>query len=194
MRGIDDTDLKILDLLLEDARRPYSEIADEVGLSPPAVSDRIDRLKEIGVVRRFTVDLDRSLLDEGVRVLVDLYLEANADTRDAADVLRAFDETDDLYTTADSRVVFTATTSPERVSEIASSVEGIEDYEVSLLIDTASSPGVGDATLALSCDECGNTVTSEGESVTIDGDTYHFCCPSCESSFEERYERLREGA
>ena len=40
MRDIDDTDRELLRLLLEDARRPYSELAEAVDLSPPAVSDR----------------------------------------------------------------------------------------------------------------------------------------------------------
>ena len=47
MRGLDETDEEILDILLDDGRKPYSEIAEAVGLSAPAVSDRIDRLREI---------------------------------------------------------------------------------------------------------------------------------------------------
>ena len=48
MRDLDETDLEILQLLLSNARRPYSDIADVVGLSPPAVSDRVSRLQETG--------------------------------------------------------------------------------------------------------------------------------------------------
>jgi DNA-binding Lrp family transcriptional regulator len=47
MRDLDETDLEILQLLLSDARRPYSDIAETVGLSAPAVSDRVSRLREI---------------------------------------------------------------------------------------------------------------------------------------------------
>jgi len=46
MRGFDDTDRELLALLQEDARCPYSELADAVGLLAPAVSDRIERLQE----------------------------------------------------------------------------------------------------------------------------------------------------
>ncbi|MFC6725497.1 Lrp/AsnC family transcriptional regulator, partial [Halobium palmae] len=60
MRDLDDTDREILRLLLANARRPYSDIAEHVGLSAPAVSDRVERLQELGVVRGFTLDLDRS--------------------------------------------------------------------------------------------------------------------------------------
>jgi len=46
---------------------------------------------------------------------------------------------------------------------------------------------------ALTCAECSNTVDSEGETARIDGEVYHFCCPSCLSQFRERYQRLEEG-
>ena len=45
MRELDETDVQILSLLAEDARRPYSDIGETVGLSGPAVSDRVTRLR-----------------------------------------------------------------------------------------------------------------------------------------------------
>jgi hypothetical protein len=53
---------------------------------------------------------------------------------------------------------------------------------------------LGEATLGLECAECGNTVTSEGVTATLDGERYEFCCGSCEARFVERYEELKEGA
>lgn len=51
MSKLDQKDIEILQLLQEDARRPYSEIANKVDLSPPTISDRVERLKEHGVVK-----------------------------------------------------------------------------------------------------------------------------------------------
>ncbi|MFB6184627.1 MAG: AsnC family transcriptional regulator [Haloarculaceae archaeon] len=196
MRGLDDTDREILDLLLADARRPYSDIADRVGLSPPAVSDRVDRLREMGLVRRFTVDLDRSKLRGGVPVLVELALRPGerAATREA---LGNADRVEHVFATVDDRLVFTATVPDGDVSTVLSTTldaDVIESYNVRLLADQAWDPGVGAAELAPECDECGNTVTSEGETATLDGDRYEFCCSSCKSRFVDRYEELREGA
>jgi len=42
--------------------------------------------------------------------------------------------------------------------------------------------------------ECGNGVTDEGETRTLDGDRYHFCCESCEARFVDRYEQFEEAA
>lgn len=196
MRGLDETDREILDILLEDGRSSYSDIAAAVDLSPPAVSDRIDRLQEIGVVRRFTVDIDRSILEEGVPVLVDLRVRPGR-AEAVADALSAADAVEHVFRTADERVVATTTVPDGDVrGMLADAVEmdALDGYDVDLLADTAWSPRMADAEFAPECAECGNTVDAEGETADLDGSTYHFCCPSCESQFVERYEELREGA
>ncbi len=196
MRGLDDTDRRILELLLEDGRRPYREIADVVDLSPPAVSDRVDRLREIGLIRRFTVDLDRSLLQEGVSVLVTVHARAGT-ADDAVAALDGEDAVEYCFRTVDDRVVFTATVQEEEIgSFIADRLDlgDVRDYEVRLLADAEWTPGVRSAQFAPSCAECGNTVDSEGESERLDGEVYHFCCGSCRENFVSQYERLQEGA
>lgn len=52
-----DTDRAILALLRMDARRTVSEIASLVGVSRTTVKDRIDIMRERGVIRRFTVEV-----------------------------------------------------------------------------------------------------------------------------------------
>ena len=70
MRDLDETGLEILELLLSNARRPYSDVAEGLSLSTPAVSDRIERLQEMDIIERFTLDIDRSQLRKGIPVLV----------------------------------------------------------------------------------------------------------------------------
>jgi DNA-binding Lrp family transcriptional regulator/YHS domain-containing protein len=196
MRELDETDLEILQLLVADARRPYKEIADAVGLSPPTVSDRIDRLREIGVVERFTVDVDRSLLSEGVAVLVDLHVEPGR-VSSVRDGVEGIEGVEHVFVTADGHVVFHARLQDGAVEPLLDDVldtDDIREYEVRLLADSAWHPDPRGVEFALECDECGNSVTSEGESARIDGDLYQFCCSSCKSRFEEQYEELKEAA
>ncbi len=196
MRGLDDTDREIIRLLAEDARRPYSDIAEAVDLSAPAVSDRVDRLREMGLLRRFTVDLDRSLLREGVPVLVTLTARPGT----AADLGEALSDTDaveSVFRTVDDRLVCTAVVpeaDPEGVLGDALDGEEVREYDVRLLADREWTPRVGSAEFAPTCVECGNTVTREGETERLDGDVYHFCCGSCRAAFVEQYERIQEGA
>jgi DNA-binding Lrp family transcriptional regulator len=104
MHERDDTDAEILRLLVEDARRPYSDIADVVDLSAPAVRDRIERLREVGIIRRFTVDVDRSQLRAGVPVLIDVAVVPSAVER-VRTALEAADGVEHVFVTADAHVV-----------------------------------------------------------------------------------------
>lgn len=196
MRGLDDTDRQILDILLTDGRCPYSEIADAVDLSPPAVSDRIDRLQNLGIVRRFTVDLDRSVLREGVPVLIDLQVRPGR-AEGVAAALSDADPVEHVFATADERIVVTATVDDGDVSGLLRETVDmgvLTGYDVDLLDDTTWSPAMDGAEFAPECAECGNTVDAEGETRELDGTHYHFCCSSCESRFVEQYEELRDGA
>jgi DNA-binding Lrp family transcriptional regulator len=196
MRDLDDTDREILRLLLADARRPYSDIAERVDLSPPAVSDRVDRLRDLGIIERFTLDLDRSKLRAGTPVLVDLTVDPGA-VESVVAAIEGTEAVEHVFRTADARVVFTAVVDGADVTDVlGTSVDpgAIREYEVDLLADSAWQPSLGEVELAGECAECGNTVTSEGETATLDGKRYEFCCPSCRSSFVEQYETLRENA
>jgi len=194
MRDLDDTDRTILGLLLDDARRSWRDIAGAVDLSPPAVADRVERLQDLGVVRGFTVDIDRSKLREGMPLLVTV--EAVPGTGSVvAEALLDADAVEHVFATADERVVFTAVVDDGVVRGLLAEHVDLSDvraFDVSPLRDRAWNPSVEQVELGLTCDECGNTVTSEGESVRLDGDRYHFCCASCRDSFVDMYENLRE--
>lgn len=107
MRDLDETDMEILTLLGEDARRPFSEIADEVGLSGPAVSDRVSRLQETGVINRFTVDVDRSQLQAGIPVFIQVDV-TNGDVDDFTDQIGSAEAVEYVFVTADGEIWFYA--------------------------------------------------------------------------------------
>ena len=196
MSALDETDVRILELLVEDARRPYSDIAESVDLSPPAVSDRVERLRESGVIRRFTVDLDRSQLRAGVPVLVTLELPSDVVEAVRDDVVGA-EPVEHVFVTAEGDVVFHARLRADAVREQLDrlvDLSRVDDYEVTVVGNVEWSPALGGAEFALSCAECGNTVTSEGRSERFDGERYHFCCPSCLAQFRERYEQFEADA
>jgi len=55
---IDELDLKILKLLEEDGRLTFMEIAKKLRLSESTIRKRVQALKENGVIKRFTVEID----------------------------------------------------------------------------------------------------------------------------------------
>jgi Lrp/AsnC family transcriptional regulator for asnA, asnC and gidA len=66
----DPTDLQILVLLLRDARRSVRGISAEVGMSAPAVAERIARLERQGVIRGYRAEIDWGRMGYGLLVYV----------------------------------------------------------------------------------------------------------------------------
>ncbi len=56
---LDHTARRILQLLAADGRASYQAVADEIGLSRPAVMERVKRLEEAGFIRGYHARLDR---------------------------------------------------------------------------------------------------------------------------------------
>ncbi len=56
--GLDRIDRRILQLLREDGRMSHASIAKQVGLSSPAVHDRVRKLEQQGVIAGYSVILD----------------------------------------------------------------------------------------------------------------------------------------
>lgn len=67
---LDDIDRRILEALLRDARISLKDLAAQVGLSSPSVSERLRRLEERGVIRAFTVEIDPQALGYPLQAIV----------------------------------------------------------------------------------------------------------------------------
>lgn len=199
MRTLDETDFEILRLLTEDARRPYREIADAVDLSSPSVSDRVSRLQDMGIIRRFTLDLDRSKLRGGVPVLVELSIQPDA-VDEIRDMLALTDGVEHVFTASDPRVFFQSRLPNANVRTFLTDTfdteewEAITDYEVVVLTSADWTPQVSGTDLAVICAQCGNEVSEDGETLRLDGDLYYLCCPSCLEQFKSRYDQFSANA
>lgn len=75
----DKFDLAILRELLADSRRTLQEIGDAVKLSPTTCWSRIKRMQAEGVIRKYSVEIDRSLLGYKETVVVQLTLASHTD-------------------------------------------------------------------------------------------------------------------
>lgn len=67
---LDGTDRQIIDILLRDGRTPASQVADQIGLSRPAVSERIEKLERQGVIRGTTVVVPPEVLGRPVTAFI----------------------------------------------------------------------------------------------------------------------------
>ena len=69
----DAIDRQIVALLSENARLPYPAIAEQVGLSAPAVKRRIDRLVADGTITAFTVAVDPEAVGASTEAFIEVF-------------------------------------------------------------------------------------------------------------------------
>lgn len=67
---IDDMDARILEILEEDGRTPAARIAEKVGLSRPAVAERITKMEASGVILGVTAVVDPEKRGLGITAFV----------------------------------------------------------------------------------------------------------------------------
>ena len=70
--SLDDTDWGLLMALQQDARLSFAELGRRVGLSPPAVTERLRRMEDTGVLVGYRAMVAPKAIGLDLRVLIDL--------------------------------------------------------------------------------------------------------------------------
>ncbi|MEM6842810.1 MAG: Lrp/AsnC family transcriptional regulator [Bacteroidota bacterium] len=78
---MDKLNQKILKNLQENARISVSEISKKVGLTAPAVAERIRRMEESGVIRSYQVELNYEKLGYSLQAFVTMRIYAGQNQR-----------------------------------------------------------------------------------------------------------------
>ena len=77
MINLDSIDKKILMLLSQDGRKPASAIAEKVGLSVPATTDRIKKLQDSGVIIGFKPIISGKKINLDITAFITVYSESS---------------------------------------------------------------------------------------------------------------------
>ena len=85
--GLDATNLRLLAELQEDARLSLAELGRRVGLSSPAVAERLARLEQDGVILGYRAEIDPRALGYALGVVIRIR-PAPRELRKVADVAR----------------------------------------------------------------------------------------------------------
>jgi Lrp/AsnC family transcriptional regulator for asnA, asnC and gidA len=73
MLKIDDLDHQILKILEEDSRISYRQLGQKLGIEESTARKRVVRLKEKGVIERFTIDVSDSTLGRTITAFITVY-------------------------------------------------------------------------------------------------------------------------
>ncbi|MEC5162771.1 Lrp/AsnC family transcriptional regulator, leucine-responsive regulatory protein [Janthinobacterium sp. CG_23.3] len=132
---LDAYDRKILALLQDDARLGYSEIGRRIHLTAPAVTERVRRLQEAGVIEGFTARLNLRALGYSFEAFVNVTVESH----DALDAwAAAHPEVLALHTTTGSHcaLIRLAVTAPEHLQALIKSLGEIGKTTTSIVLSS----------------------------------------------------------
>jgi Lrp/AsnC family leucine-responsive transcriptional regulator len=94
---VDVIDRQLVELLRANARLSYAELARQVGLSAPAVHERVGKLEATGVLRGYHADVDPEAVGLGVTALIGIVQDSTGDIDDLQNTMREMPEIESCY-------------------------------------------------------------------------------------------------
>ncbi|MFJ3909919.1 DNA-binding Lrp family transcriptional regulator [Streptomyces sp. 2132.2] len=136
---MDDIDRALVRRLQQDAGQSYAALGTAVGLSAGATHERVRKLRERGVIRRTTVEVDPAAVGSGVLAYV--MVDSNAWMGDSKEAFEAIAEIQEAHIIAGSASVLvkvrTATTAQlQDVLRRLYAVEGVSGTHATVVLDT----------------------------------------------------------
>lgn len=195
--NIDRTDLGLLELLLEDGRLSFNELARHLNISTPTVSTRLKQLEELGIIQGFAIRLDHDRLDQ---LTVLATLEPQPDSLDALVAeLQENEMVREIYSLDGGMLQLKATlpggADIRVLLDALEHRELVKSYRWSVILKTHKelprgyiNPGT---TLNQACDYCKSPIQGEAFKQKLDDRARYFCCPICQREYVKRREKLK---
>ncbi|MHA1209653.1 MAG: Lrp/AsnC family transcriptional regulator [Candidatus Freyarchaeota archaeon] len=77
MKKIDETDKKIISILMENSRKSFKDIAKELGMSVITVRKRVQKLVDEGIIKKFTITLNPELFENRITSFITVHPAAH---------------------------------------------------------------------------------------------------------------------
>lgn len=138
---MDAIDVRILEVLQENARVSISELSKRINLSLSAVSERLKKLERSDIINKYTAILDSKAMGKDLSVFISIGLESTSDAQAFLDFVE--DEPEVLechYITGEYdymlKVTTTNTHSLERIMNRIKSFSGIKHTQTNVIMST----------------------------------------------------------
>lgn len=134
----DDIDRKLLTELQKDARTSYAELGRRVGLSTPAVIERIRKLEDAGIITGYSADIDPAKIGLSITAFVRMSI-AGVDYSRIIEVAKNSTEVLECHrgTGGDSFIMKVAVSSVEHLQEM---IDRLTPYGITTTTIVLSSP------------------------------------------------------
>ena len=192
---LDNTDVQIIEQLQEDGRVAYKEIARRVGVSIPTVRTRINKLVELGVIKKFTVIVNPDRIYGKVRGIALIQVQP-ADVEDALAKLAEMQGVREIYATAGTSPIAVKVEAQnlDELGELTSGrlaeIRGVTSCTV-LVITRTEKEEYGAAVepqtvIQFKCEFCGAAILGKPHIEYIDGGRYYFNSEECAKAYRQK--------
>ena len=125
LNNSDSIDEKIIKILQNDARKPFVEIANTIGLSESAVRRRIKNLTDNNVIKKFTIEINNS---EKTSAITLISVASSSDTSTVTSKLLNLEGVDVVYEITGQYDIAAIISAPA-ISEINSYIDEVRKIE-----------------------------------------------------------------
>jgi Lrp/AsnC family transcriptional regulator for asnA, asnC and gidA len=138
--NLNSIDEKIIKILKNDSRKSFVEIANDIGMSESAVRRRVKNLQDIGIIKKFTIDLGPSNKTSAITLIS---VSSTADTSNVSKRLLGLKGVEVVYEITGQFDIATIIIAPT-ILEINSyideirKIEGVSDTNTVIILRTLS--------------------------------------------------------
>ncbi len=198
--NLDAIDRGLLELLLEDGRMSFNDLAKQTGISTPTVSSRLKHLEELGIIQGFQILLDQDKFDQ-LSVLCMLEPESGKE-KELIDLLVGNEMIREVYELDAGKIQIKVTlpggADIRVLLEFLNNRELIRTYSWNVILKTQKELTRGyinvGTELNQPCMYCKGPIHGDPVRNKVDGTNRFFCCPVCQREFMKRYQDLKKRA
>ena len=103
---IDNLDRQILQLLMRDVTRPYTDIAKELGVSGGTIHVRMKKLNDLGVIKGSQLIINPAAIGFDVCAFIGVFLEKGSEYKKAVEEMRRIPEIVEMHYTTGTYSMF----------------------------------------------------------------------------------------
>ena len=138
---MDDVDRQLVRALRANGRASYAELARQVGLSAPAVHERVGKLEASGVITGYHAAIEPGALGNPMNALIGVFITDSADTEKIAESLAEIASVEDCWFVAGEetfvlKVAISDVAGLERVIRELNAVRGVARTRTTVVLST----------------------------------------------------------
>lgn len=195
---LDETEVKILEEIREDARISLNKLAEKVGVTTPTVSRKINKLESMDIIWGYSADLNKRRLGFQRYIFT---VKMPVDSMEyISEELKEIPEVEELYLTDSSELIAHVLVSDFDVLDTfidrLKVIENINGYSYSRVSEhvkcESSFPLEKNIDIELGCYYCHKPIEGEPVKLKMDGKDHYLCCEVCAEEYKKKYQELKE--